>query len=230
MHRREILSASLGTAGAMALGPAFWTPALAAPGSGYRLPGPYTHRILSIYLIHRDGRNAGPAPTTPVPMTLREALEQGTVKILETGNVRQLVVRNVGGREVFIQAGDIVKGGKQDRGPARAAGTARPAEPRKTSPGPSAAEHKRQQVEARRQQRRLDGLRKRIADLEGRIAEREEAIRKLEADMAAPGFFTDQTSADEAIKRHQALMWEVGDLMNQWEALEQEAAAQALPS
>ena len=97
------------------------------------------------------------------------------------------------------------------------------AAPPRTS-GRSAAEHKRLQVEARRQQRQLDGLRKRIADLERRIAEREEAVRKLEADMAAPGFFTDQASANEAVKRHQALMWEVGDLMNQWEALEQEAA------
>ena len=40
--------------------------------------------------------------------------------------------------------------------------------------------------------------------------------------MAAPGFFTDQASAEAAVKRHQELMWEVGDLMNQWEALEQE--------
>ncbi len=101
---------------------------------------------------------------------------------------------------------------------------------REASSGRSAAEHKRQQVEARRQQRKLDGLRKRIADLERRIAEREEAVRKLEAEMAAPGFFTDQTSADAAVKRHQELMWEVGDLMNQWEALEQEAAERALPS
>ena len=121
-------------------------------------------------------------------------------------------------------------GRKRDRGPAGAAGTAQPATPRKAPPGRSAAEHKRLQVEGRRQQRRLDGLRKRIADLEERIAEREEAIRKLEAEMAAPGFFTDQTSADAAVKRHQELMWEVGDLMNQWEALEQEAAERALPS
>ena len=115
MHRREILSASLGAAGAITFWSAAWAPAMAATGSAYRLTGPYTHRTLSIYLIHRAGRSAGPAPTTPVPITLREALEQGTVKVLETGNVRQLVVRNRGGREVFIQAGDIVKGGKQDR-------------------------------------------------------------------------------------------------------------------
>ena len=115
MYRREFLSAGLGTAGAIALGSAAWTQALAATESGYRLTGPYTHRSLSIYLIHRKDRDAGPVPMTPVPMTLGEALEQGTVKVLETGNVRQLVVRNGGGREVFIQAGDIVKGGKQDR-------------------------------------------------------------------------------------------------------------------
>ena len=89
---------------------------------------------------------------------------------------------------------------------------------------------RRRQVEARRQQRKLDGLRRRIADLEKRIAEREEAVRRLEAEMAAPGFFTDQASADEAVKRHQKLMWEVGDLMNQWEALEQEAAEQTAAS
>ncbi len=118
-------------------------------------------------------------------------------------------------------------GRKPDRGPALAAKTAEPAGPPRASSGRSAAEHKRQQVEARRQQRKLDGLRKRITELERRIAEREEAVRKLEADMAAPGFFTDQASAEEAVKRHQELMWEVGDLMNQWEALEQEAAERA---
>ena len=124
-------------------------------------------------------------------------------------------------------AGRKAKRGRQaGSGPARTSEAAAP----RASGGRSAAEHKRLQVEARRQQRRLDELRRRIADLERRIAEREEAVRKLEADMAAPGFFTDQASADEAVKRHQELMWEVGDLMNQWEALEQEAAERAAAS
>ena len=122
-------------------------------------------------------------------------------------------------------AGRRAKGPQQpSHAPARLSETA---EKRQASPSRSAADHKRLQVEARRQQRKLDGLRRRIADLEKRIAEREEAVRKLEAEMAAPGFFTDQASADEAVKRHQKLMWEVGDLMNQWEALEQEAAERA---
>ncbi|MYD85756.1 MAG: ATP-binding cassette domain-containing protein [Acidobacteria bacterium] len=125
-------------------------------------------------------------------------------------------------------AGKRARAPRLDRsGPAPASETA--AAPR-TPPARGAAEHKRRQVEARRQQRKLDGLRRRIADLEKRIAEREEAVRKLESEMAAPGFFTDQASADEAVKRHQKLMWEVGDLMNQWEALEQEAAEQTAAS
>ena len=113
MQRREFLSAAIPAApliiGAIALGSMPWTAALAA-GKDYRLSGPYTHRNLAIYLIHRDGLNGGPAP-----LTLAEALEQGRIKVLETGDVGRLAVRNPGNRDVFIQAGDIVKGGKQDR-------------------------------------------------------------------------------------------------------------------
>ena len=82
----------------------------AAAGKDYRLSGPYTQNNLSIYLIHREGRTGGPAP-----ITLGEAMRQGIVQVVETGSVRRLKVRNLGDREVFIQAGDIVKGGKQDR-------------------------------------------------------------------------------------------------------------------
>ena len=38
--------------------------------------------------------------------------------------------------------------------------------------------------------------------------------------MAAPGFYDDRTEAEAVIARHQDLMWEVGDLMSQWEALQ----------
>ena len=105
MHRSGILSAAILLAAA-AMGPAT-APAL---DRDYRLTGPYTHDALAIYLIHREAENPG-----PVPLTLAEAMEQGVLKVLETGDVEELVVRNRGDREVFIQAGDIVKGGKQDR-------------------------------------------------------------------------------------------------------------------
>ena len=62
--------------------------------------------------------------------------------------------------------------------------------------------------------------RARIDDLESRIAECENAIRDIEQTMAAPGFYEDRTAAQPVIDRHQALMWEVGDLMHQWEELQ----------
>ncbi len=85
------------------------------------------------------------------------------------------------------------------------------------------AKHKRHQDKTRRRQRRRDALQARIAELERRIGEHEEAIHQLEIEMAAPGFYEDFQAAEKAVLRHQDLMWEVGDLMNQWEALETEA-------
>ena len=35
-----------------------------------------------------------------------------------------------------------------------------------------------------------------------------------------PGFYDDRTAAQPIIDRHQALMWQVGDLMHQWEKLQ----------
>lgn len=37
--------------------------------------------------------------------------------------------------------------------------------------------------------------------------------------MAAPGFYDDRARAEKAAHDHKALMWEVGDLMSQWEML-----------
>lgn len=81
----------------------------AADGDGLRLSGPVTHGNLAIYFVHGASRSG------PVPRTLQEALAGKTVKVRETGDVNQLKVENVGDEDVFIQAGDIVKGGRQDR-------------------------------------------------------------------------------------------------------------------
>ncbi len=40
--------------------------------------------------------------------------------------------------------------------------------------------------------------------------------------MAAPGFYENRDAAQPIIDRHQSLMWEVGDLMHQWEVLQTE--------
>ena len=60
----------------------------------------------------------------------------------------------------------------------------------------------------------------RIEEVETRIAETEQAIKDIEGAMAAPGFYDDRAAAQTTIDRHQALMWEVGDLMHQWEELQ----------
>ena len=80
-------------------------------------------------------------------------------------------------------------------------------------------ERKRQEAEARRGRKAADARRKRIEELETRIADREQAIKDLEQTMAAPGFYENHEAAKPVVDRHQALMWEVGDLMSQWEAL-----------
>jgi hypothetical protein len=76
----------------------------------YRITGPYTHKNLSIYLVHgKDTIAAGDY------MTLEEAMDAGVLKISETGSVNTLQLVNRSKKKIFIQSGDIIKGGKQDR-------------------------------------------------------------------------------------------------------------------
>jgi hypothetical protein len=81
-------------------------------------------------------------------------------------------------------------------------------------------EKKRADAEARKRQRAQQAQRDQIDHLEARIAECEAAIRELEQLMAAPGFYDDRAAAKPIVDRHQALMWQVGDLMHQWEELQ----------
>ena len=90
------------------------------------------------------------------------------------------------------------------------------------APAESYNDRKRQEAEARKARKAGDARRKRLEELEARIADREQAIKAIEASMSAPGFYDDHESAKPLIDRHQALMWEVGDLMHQWEALQTE--------
>jgi ATP-binding cassette subfamily F protein 3 len=96
------------------------------------------------------------------------------------------------------------------------------AAPRNGTQHDARAEHearKRARAEQRRRDQAGAALRARIADLESRIADCEAAIKELEASMSAPGFYDDRDASKPVIDRHQALMWEVGDLMQQWEDL-----------
>ncbi len=99
-----VLSAMVGAA---PFGLSLTSPAVAAPNA--RVTEPINHTNLAVFFLR------GTSVPGPVPLTLAEALAKGTVTIDETGNVNQLQVENKGQEDVFIQAGDIVKGGQQDR-------------------------------------------------------------------------------------------------------------------
>src|ERR1700754_1750656 len=103
MHRRALLALAASSLAVMGLGQ---NPARA---DEYRVSGPVVHENLAIYLVH------GKSAAGPVPLTLEEALAKGAVKVHETGNVNELQIENLGLGEVFVQSGDIVKGGQQDR-------------------------------------------------------------------------------------------------------------------
>ena len=79
--------------------------------TAYKISAPYTHKNLTIYLIH-----GADASNNKDLITLEEALKMKIFKVYETEDVNELIVENISDKyDVFIQSGDIVKGGKQDR-------------------------------------------------------------------------------------------------------------------
>ncbi len=111
---------------------------------------------------------------------------------------------------------------------ARAPRAAAPAAPRELAPDAvSREERKRAEAEERRRRRAREALQSRVATLEATIAEREAAMKEIEAAMTVPGFYDDHAASKPVIDRHQALMWEIGDLMHRWEELQQELETHA---
>jgi hypothetical protein len=82
----------------------------AAAATDYKISGPYTSNNLSIYLVH-----ASEKVNEKIYVTLDEAMDHHLVVVYETSDVNTLLVANISKDEVYIQSGDIVKGGKQDR-------------------------------------------------------------------------------------------------------------------
>src|SRR5215813_13965551 len=80
------------------------------PVADYTVSGPYTHKNLTIFLLHSADQQQVRAP-----LTLQEAMKRKLVVVRETGDVNRLTIQNRSNQDVFVQAGDIVKGGQQDR-------------------------------------------------------------------------------------------------------------------
>jgi len=76
----------------------------------YRLSGPFTHNNLTIFLVH--GKNMFEGKTF---LTLQEAMVQKKVVVYETKSVNELAIQNLSDEDIYVQSGDIVKGGQQDR-------------------------------------------------------------------------------------------------------------------
>lgn len=76
----------------------------------YKIDGPVKSHNLEVFIIHGSdsfhGQNI---------QTLAEAMKAKTFKVFETGDVNELACQNLSSLPVFIQSGDIVKGGRQDR-------------------------------------------------------------------------------------------------------------------
>jgi hypothetical protein len=110
LHLSAILSLMILAGLGFAVAPPSATPPVEPPAPKYRLSGPFTHENLTVFFLHGDDQIKGKKI-----LTLDEALEQKKVVVHETKNVQQLSIENVSDTEVFLQAGDIVKGGQQDR-------------------------------------------------------------------------------------------------------------------
>jgi len=81
---------------------------------GYGLTGPRRQGNLAIYLLHDPKAPKGDSDI----LVLEEAVKSGALKITEKGEgaeVNELQVENTGDKPVYLQAGDTVKGGQQDR-------------------------------------------------------------------------------------------------------------------
>jgi hypothetical protein len=79
-----------------------------AQGDSYALRGPFEHDGLAIYLIE------SPQTSTHRYLTLERALETG-LAVIHENNSQTLWIENRSDSDLFIQSGDIIKGGQQDR-------------------------------------------------------------------------------------------------------------------
>ena len=100
--------------------------------------------------------------------------------------------------------------------------------PQAPGPKPQAAtyeDRKRDSAEKRKRERALKALKDRVSEIEVRIADREKAIKDVEQTMSAPDFYQDHEKSKPILAKHQELMWEVGELLGQWEMLQAELGA-----
>ncbi len=77
----------------------------------FRITGPYDHKNLAVYFIHSS------QPDNRDFLTLNEGLKNGAVAVSEkeSAEVGELLIENGSDLPLFLQEGDRLHGGKQDR-------------------------------------------------------------------------------------------------------------------
>jgi hypothetical protein len=80
-------------------------------GVPMQVTGPFTHQNVAVFLVHSERQDPREF------ITLDEGLKAGTVKVTEKAEeqVNQLVIDNQSDYPLFLQEGDRLSGGKQDR-------------------------------------------------------------------------------------------------------------------
>ena len=153
----------------------------------------------------------------------RYFVERLATKIVEVGHGRALLYPGTYEAYLWSKA-QGAKGAESAKGVgAKSATSAKRAAPPAPKPQQVHDDRKKVGAEKKRRERAFRALRDRVADLETRIAEKERAIKEVEQEMSAPDFYGDHEKSKPALARHQALMWDVGELLAQWEMLQAEA-------
>ncbi len=153
----------------------------------------------------------------------RYFVERLATKIVEVGGGQARTYPGTYAEFLWSQANSAQAPAKAAPPVPAARATAVPAAPEQPAAAPVSYEHrKRDAAERKKRERALQAAATRLAELEARIAERETEIKTVEAAIAAPGFYDRPADATPTLDRHQALMWEVGDLLGQWEMLQAE--------
>jgi hypothetical protein len=78
------------------------------PGAvqAFEISSAVVHGNLAVYFVRGTGQNG------PAPLTLDQAVAKGAIRIYDD---RPLAIENVSGQSVFLQLGDLLKGGLQDQ-------------------------------------------------------------------------------------------------------------------
>ena len=89
----------------------------AASFTAFTLEGPFTHENLSVFVVRGSTSDARAYVTLDQGLTARtvSVREQGARAGQDQAAVNTLEIENGSDKWLFLQAGDIVKGGKQDR-------------------------------------------------------------------------------------------------------------------